>query len=153
MRMSDWSSDVCSSDLRVGLFSQRISRNSLVAKEAGVAEDDPTAIDGTKCAASGRGIKIPDLACREPARLCGLDDREGQWMLRYPLNSSGKSQQFSLLAPCCRCALRDGRSSYRWRAGLVAYKRVDLIHRHKRFCILTVKAPTCAHATAHTDHT
>src|SRR3546814_8590710 len=36
---------------RVGLFSQRISRNSLVAKEAGVAEDDPTAIDGTKCAA------------------------------------------------------------------------------------------------------
>src|SRR3546814_14976532 len=124
MRISDWSSDVCSSDLhddpdalclergqrlkcrlldrvgnrertadlavdanenrggavapkRVGLFSQRISRNSLVAKEAGVAEDDPTAIDGTKCAASGRGIKIPDLACREPARLCGLDDREG----------------------------------------------------------------------------
>src|SRR3546814_17751968 len=99
MRMSDWSSDVCSSDLRVGLFSQRISRNSLVAKEAGVAEDDPTAIDGTKCAASGRGIKIPDLACREPERLCGLDDREGKWMLRYPPNRRGKAQQFRLLEP------------------------------------------------------
>src|SRR3546814_4656349 len=136
MRMSDWSSDVCSSDLRVGLFSQRISRNSLVAKEAGVAEDDPTAIDGTKCAASGRGIKIPDLACREPARLCGLDDREGQWMLRYPLNRRGKSQQFRLLEPCCRYDLRDGRSSFRERAGLVDHKRGDLLHMLKRLGIL-----------------
>src|SRR3546814_11675761 len=118
MRISDWSSDVCSSDLhddpdalclergqrlkcrlldrvgdrertadlavdanenrggavapkRVGLFSQRISRNSLVAKEAGVAADDPKAIDGNKCAASGRGIKIPDLAYREDRKSAG----------------------------------------------------------------------------------
>src|SRR3546814_5111935 len=72
-------------------------------------------------------------------------------MLRYPLNRHGKSQQFRLLEPCCRYDLRDGRSSFRERAGLVDHKRVDLLHMLKRLGILDENAEPRAPAEAYND--
>src|SRR3546814_968184 len=72
-------------------------------------------------------------------------------MLRYPLNRRGKSQQFRLLEPCCRYDLRDGRSSFRERAGLVDHKRVDLLHMLKRLGILDENAEPRAPADAYHD--
>src|SRR3546814_17346580 len=88
MRISDWSSDVCSSDLIDVIFLEKAS----------IAEYDCLVVDDADDAFAHGLVDPRWLYEREPAILSRLDDRRRQRMLAAALEAGGDSEQTLLLA-------------------------------------------------------
>src|SRR3546814_6899925 len=87
MRISDWSSDVCSSDLIDVIFLEKAS----------IAEYDCLVVDDADDAFAHGLVDPRWLYEREPAILSRLDDRRRQRMLAAALEAGGDSEQILLL--------------------------------------------------------
>src|SRR3546814_19676328 len=116
MRISDWSSDVCSSDL--------------------IAEDDRLVVDGADDALADRLVDSRWLNEREAPVFGRLDDRGRQWMFAAALEARGNPEEVLLLEAVRDFNGDDRGLAFGQRPGLVDAERVDLLHPFNRLGII-----------------
>src|SRR3546814_120793 len=141
MRISDWSSDVCSSDLgsltvdrnidrrrairakAVGRFRKRAQIDVIFLEKASIAEYDCLVVDDADDAFAHGLVDPRWLYEREPAILSRLDDRRRQRMLAAALEAGGDSEQILLLEAVGDFYCDDRRLAFGEGAGLVDDER------------------------------
>src|SRR3546814_20453488 len=126
MRISDWSSDVCSSDL-IALVRQRGRFQPEVGDELQIAERDALSVDRAFHALAGNRLEIARRAELDTTFLCARHDRLRQGVLRRLLQRGGEAQHFGFVMARFGQDSDELRYAFRPRAGLVDAPRLTFI--------------------------